>query len=130
MSPSSFPDSLARFIRDLLRMGDLQLQLLTVDLRDFGGGVKRSAFLILVALCLLLGALPVLMLGLAGVLHRISGLAIEYSWLLVGVFVSVTGLGMLWHAVRQLITASASLRRSQMELTKNLEWVRGVLHRD
>jgi hypothetical protein len=44
-SQASFAESVAKFIRDLLRMGDLQLQLLSIDLKAVGQSARFATAL-------------------------------------------------------------------------------------
>jgi MFS family permease len=127
---TSFADDLARFVGDMLKLADLQLQLLSVDLRQMRRGTRQSLFLILFSVALLLGALPVLMFGLAGVVHLHSELPIEYAWLVVGAIAALVGWVVLKVALIRLARAAVTLQRSQDEFQHNLKWMRGVLHRD
>lgn len=127
-SQVSFAESLAKFIRDLLRMGDMQLQLLSIDLKAVGQTARFAMTLGIVGLGLLIGSLPVLMFGLAGVLHLMSLIPVEYAWLLVGGMGCSLGMIAIGTAVTRLKQASVVMKRSQEELHRNLEWVRGVLH--
>lgn len=127
-SQASFAESVAKFIRDLLRMGDLQLQLLSIDLKAVGQSARFATALGLVGLGLLVGSVPVLMFGVAGVLHLLSRIPMEYAWLLVGGMGCTLGMIVLGNAVNRLTQVSLAMKRSQEEFHKNLEWVRGVLH--
>ncbi len=127
-SQASFAESVAKFIRDLLRMGDLQLQLLSIDLKAVGQSARFATALGLVGLGLLVGSVPVLMFGVAGVLHLLSLIPMEYAWILVGGMGCTLGMIVLGNAVNRLTQVSLAMKRSQEEFHKNLEWVRGVLH--
>ncbi len=127
-SQLSFSDSLARFIRDLLKMGDLQLQLLSIDLKTVGQSARFGSILAVFSAALLMGSIPVLMFGIAGVLHLAARIPIEYAWLLVGGVVSVIGMILLSVAVTRITRATQAMKRSQEEFHRNVEWVRGVLH--
>lgn len=127
-SQASFAESVAKFIRDLLRMGDLQLQLLSIDLKAVGQSARFATALGLVGLGLLVGSVPVLMFGVAGVLHLLSLIPMEYAWLLVGSMGCMLGMIVLGNAVNRLTQVSLAMQRSQEEFHKNLEWARGVLH--
>ncbi len=127
-SQASFAESVAKFIRDLLRMGDLQLQLLSIDLKAVGQSARFATALGLVGLGLLVGSVPVLMFGVAGVLHLLSLIPMEYAWILVGGMGCTLGMIVLGNAVNRLTQVSLAMKRSQEEFHKNLEWVRSVLH--
>ncbi len=126
-SQASFAESVAKFIRDLLRMGDLQLQLLSIDLKAVGQSARFATALGLVGLGLLVGSVPVLMFGVAGVLHLLSLIPMEYAWILVGGMGCTLGMIVLGNAVNRLTQVSLAMRRSQEEFHKNFEWVRVVL---
>lgn len=127
-SQLTFTESLAKFIRDLFKMGDLQLQLLSIDLKSVGQSARFATALALLGLGLLIGSLPVLMFGVAGVLHLLSLMPVEYAWLLVGGMGCTLGIIVLGNAVTRLTQASSAMMRSQEEFHKNVEWVRGVLY--
>jgi hypothetical protein len=127
-SPSSFTDTLARFLRDLLKMGDLQLQLLSLDIKAVGNSARFGIILAVIAAAMLLGSIPVVMFGVAGVVHLAMHLPLEYAWLVVGGMAMLVGVILLIISVACLARATHSMRRSHEEFRRNLEWMRSVLN--
>lgn len=118
------------FVRDLLKIGDLQLRLLSLDMRKAGKGVRTGLILVVVSVTVLLGAFPVILLGVAAALQSHCGLRQEVALLLAGTSGVALGGVILLAGVRILISASTPLKRSQQELAANLRWIRGVLYRE
>ncbi|HUQ67890.1 MAG TPA: phage holin family protein [Planctomycetaceae bacterium] len=113
---------------DTLKLGDLQVQLATLDVREFWANAWRSALLLGAGSAALLAALPVAMLGIAEYLRQAWSLPIEAALLIVaGVVLVAAGSLVAWSAWR-LATAAKPLRRSADELRENLTWLRSVLY--
>jgi len=113
---------------DTLKLGDLQVQLATLDVREFWANAWRSALALVAGSAALLAALPVAMLGIAEYLRHVLALPIEAALLIVaGVVLLVSGSLVGWSAWR-LATAAKPLRRTADELRENLAWMRSVLY--
>ena len=122
--------NIASLVRDLARMGDLQLQLLTLDIQQFWSSARAGLIVGLLASMGILGSLPVLLFGLAGLLERVSGWSPEICRLAIGTVMTVSGAVLVWTAVVRIGRAAECLKRSKDELTQNLKWVREVLYQD
>lgn len=122
--------NLTALVEDLIRMADLQLQLLKLDLQQFWANTGKSVVVVVMAGLFLLGAIPVLLLGLAGALQTASGLSLFASQLIVSFFAIILGGLLLRGALLTIGEATKSLKRSQEELTNNLTWMRDVLQQD
>lgn len=117
-------------IQDALRLADLQLQLLTLDVAEFWERARFGIVLGLAGLVVLLGTLPVLLLALAEVIDANMTLSRAASQGIVAVAAMLlAGIGMGISA-RYLTRAGSSLQRSQAELRANLAWLRSILNRD
>lgn len=125
-----FGTNIASLVRDVARMGDLQLQLLSLDGKQFWSSARTGLTVSLLAAIAILASLPVLLFGIAGVLERVTGWSPDVCRLILGTAMTVGGAGVMWIAVTRVGNAAASFRRSQEELTQNLKWVREVLHQD
>jgi hypothetical protein len=126
-TPSS-PQAILDLAVDGLKLVDLQVQLLTLDVRESWASVWRSTLLLAIATAALLAALPVAMFGGAEFLRQAWSLSIEFALLLVsGTVLVIAGSLIIWSG-RRLAVAIRPLRRSAEELSANLEWVRSVLH--
>lgn len=127
-SPISLSESVAKFIRDLLKMCDLQFQLLSVDFRAVAQSGRAGTILMLISTAIMIGSLPVFMFGIAGVLHLVAHIPVEYAWLLVGSVMFLAGVVVLRLAVAQVMKSLQAMQRSHEEFRRNVEWIRSVLH--
>jgi hypothetical protein len=118
------------FLRDILKLGDLQLRLLLLDIHSAGKGLRTGLTLAIVSATILLGTFPVILLGIAVALRAQFGLRDEIALLLVGAMGVMLGLILLAIAARKLISASTPMKRSQQEFSANLRWIRSVLYRE
>ena len=128
--PRPLGTNVASLVRDLARMADLQLQLLALDVTQFWSSARTGLVVSLLAGIAILGSLPVLLFGLAGLLERGTGWSPEVCQLIPGIAMTIGGAILLWVGVIRIGRASASFRRSHEELSENLKWVREVLHHD
>ncbi len=122
--------NIASLVRDLARMMDLQLQLVSLDLKQFWSNARVGITVSLLAGFAILGSFPVLLFGIAETLQRATGWSHEVCLLALGMTFTIGGACVLWIAVIRIGRAAASFKRSQEELTQNLRWVREVLHHD
>ena len=121
---------LAALLRDILRLGDLQLQLLKTDLVDFWNQARGGIVLLLAGGVAMLAALPVVILGVSYYFSQATELSLAAAMLLVSLFVlACAGLAM-WISIRQLTRAGSTFDRSQRELHENLTFIRTMLHHD
>jgi hypothetical protein len=126
--PASGPQALLELAVDGLKLADLQLQLLTLDVRDSWASIWRSVLVLAIATACLIAALPVAMIGGAEFLRQAASLSLEFALLLVsGTVLVVAGTLIVWTG-RHLAVAAKPLRRSAEELSANMTWVRSVLH--
>lgn len=82
-SPASQVGSnLAGLTHDLITLGELQLQLIGVDLREGLSKGLLPGFVIFSAVLLALGTMPVILLGIGWSLHNLAGFSIgrHSSW--------------------------------------------------
>lgn len=122
--------NIASLVRDLAKMMDLQLQLLTLDLKQFWSNARVGLTVSLLAGFAILGSFPVLLFGIAEALQRATGWSHEVCLLTPGATITIGGACVLWIGVIRVGRAAVSFKRSQEELTQNLKWVREVLHQD
>ena len=122
--------NLAALGRDLARMADLQLQLLSLDVKQFWSRARTGLFVSCLAGTAVVGAIPVLLFGVAGLLERFAGLTPEIARLIVGAVVLLGGAVTMWFSLRRIGEAAASLKRSQEEMSQNLKWIRDALNQN
>lgn len=115
---------------DGLRLVDLQIQLLSLDVREFWQPAWRAVLLLAAGSAALVAALPVAMFGVAEYLRHNWSFSIEFSLLAVSSIALVaSGVLIQWSAGR-LAEAATPLKRSADELRENLSWMRSVLEED
>lgn len=122
--------NIASLVRDLARMGDLQLQLLSLDVNQFWSSARAGIIGSLLAATAVLASLPVLLFGLADLLQRATGWTSEACRLTLGGGMTLCGILVIRAGVLRIGNAATCLKRSQEELAQNLKWVREVLHHD
>lgn len=124
------PAGLLTIGMDAVKLADLQIQLLTLDVKEFWGRAKVALGLVVVASILLLAALPVALIALADLLQDLAHLTPTAALFVVsGVAIVLATVGVVWSGY-QLSGAAAPLKRSTDELRENLAWIRNVLHSD
>jgi hypothetical protein len=123
----SLRGNISELMHDLATMGDLQLKLLGVDSRAMLNRARLPAAVGAAAVVLVMGATPVLLLGLAHLLAEslLWPLSAAYS-LVAGVALCLGGLT-LWLAYRQLCEAARPLERSRCEFNENVAWIRRAI---
>ncbi|MFO1019446.1 MAG: phage holin family protein [Planctomycetales bacterium] len=122
--------SLSALAQDLVRMADLQLQLLKLDLVQFWSESCRSMVIVGTSAIAILGAIPVLLMGISGALQAWLGLSAQVSQMTVALIVIVLGAFLLRGSLLTVGEAAKSLKRSQEEFTNNLTWMREALQQD
>ncbi len=122
--------NIASLVGDLAKMMDLQLQLLSLDLKQFWSNARVGLTVSLLAGFAVLGSFPILLFGFAEILQRVTGWTHGICLLTLGASFTIGGACVFWIAVIRVGRAAASFKRSQEELLQNLKWVREVLHQD
>lgn len=122
--------NIASLVRDIARILDLQLQLLTLDLSQFWSKMRIGITVSLLAGMSVLGSFPVLLFGIAETLQRNTAWSHEACLLATAMTCSIGGGSVLWLAVIRVGQAVTSLKGSQEELAQNIKWVREVLHQE
>ncbi len=122
--------NIASLARDIARLLDLQVQLLTLDAKQFWSKARVGLTVSLLAGTAILGSFPVLLFGFAEMLQRLTNWSHEACLLTLGSTFTIGGASVLWSAVIRVGQAASSLKGSQEELAQNLKWVREVLHQD
>ena len=126
-SAQTLTHSVASIAQDLVKIAELQVQLLAVDLRALRQGALRGLVTWMIACGLLVAVLPTALIGtglwLADVAHVST--AAGLLWVAVGAMLLVFGLFLAgW---RQLKRQRVGLQRSRKELRASLTAMRQVL---
>lgn len=116
-------------IGDAMDLAELQTELLKADTSSCLQRVKSPIIGLIVALCLLLSALPVFASGLAQLLSTSLEWPLWLCQLLVGGLFLVAGGGIAWWGVQRLRHALAAFSPSQREAAANIKWLRQTIGR-
>lgn len=127
-SPTSGVGSnLAGLTHDLMTLGELQCQLIGVDLREVLSKSIVPAMVIVGSILLGLGTMPVILLGIGWSLVNLAGFSIGVTFLIVSLIALILAASATWWGLTRLIHALGTLQRSQSELAENLRWVKRAL---
>lgn len=121
--------NVADFSHDLISLTELQIQLFAVDVREGTSHSVIPVVLIVAGLILALGAVPVLLLGVAWALVHYAELSQEVALLATGLTALVIAGLMAWVGWRRMQSALSIFTRSQHELKENIYWIKQALKR-
>lgn len=112
---------------DLLSLGELQLELFSVDTRE---AVQQSYFPTVLA-CLgvgfVIGSCPLALLGLSWWIADSTALTVWAASLIVAAIGLVVAVGLLFFAWKGFRSSLALLGRSRTEFRSNLQWIKNLL---
>jgi lysylphosphatidylglycerol synthetase-like protein (DUF2156 family) len=121
--------SFSSLAHDTIELAELQAQLLVLDVKTATLEARTSLGLIVVAVCLLLGCIPVALFALAELFVA------QFEWsrpvaftvsAVVGLLLSGGAVGVAWSRFQ---VGLESLKRSREELQRNLNWIKSNLKR-
>ncbi len=115
---------------DSLKLIDLQIQLLQLDLGEFWSRARLAIGVLALSSAALIAAIPVALFGAAEYLRLAINVSLETALLLVAGVVGGLALAAGVWSVRKLGNAANPLKRSRDELQANLVWLRQILHAD
>lgn len=116
-------------IADALDLAELQTELLKADTSSCLQRVKTPVVGLIVALGLLLSALPVFAFGLAQLLSSTLEWPLWVCQLLVGGLLLVCGGSIAWWCVQRLRSALSAFQPTQREAATNIKWLRQTISR-
>jgi len=120
-------ENVAGLAHDLLSLADLQLKLLVLDVQESSARALTPAAMLLGGACLALGGMPVLLLGLGGMLAMWTSWPAPVAYLIVAVAAMVIGAVLVWLSATRLQKAFEVLGRSRTELNDNIAWIKKVI---
>jgi hypothetical protein len=126
-APRAVVENLGEFVHDVVTLSELQARLLVADLKDFRSGATVPAGLMALAAIVALGTVPVLLMGVAWMFVNYGGLAEGWAFLAataIGLMTAAVLGGVGWLLFRRRL---AALERSQVELERNITWIKSVL---
>jgi len=118
---------LAEFGNDIATLLELQAKLAMADLKDSLQLAMVPMVLIFLGFLFIVGALPVLLFGVAELVAVALKIGIGWALLLTGASTVVVAGTVVFVSARQMPTSFSSFRRSREEFARNLAWVRTVL---
>jgi len=120
--PGHVRHQLGELVHDALTLGELQVQLFKVDLRDARERVVAALAVIAIGAVLALGSVPVLLFAAAQGLVTGFSWPVAWAYLAVGaVTVAVAGV-LTWVGIRSASAATDTLHRSSAELAETVKW--------
>ena len=126
-SPGSMVGNIAEFGNDIATLVELQAKLAAHDTKECVARVTYPAIILGAGAVVILASIPVLLLGLADLLARLTGLPDWGSRLIVAAVAMVVAALVAFLSYREALNSVNSFRRSTEEFTRNLSWVRTVL---
>lgn len=124
---SALGDNFSRFAHDLTTLTELQLRLLAVDVRDAKQRSGIAAALLVGGGVLMLGCIPVLLLGAAQLLIEFARWPASAAYACVSVSGLIIGAGIAYGGWKKLTAAAEVLGRSRAELQETLHWIKRAL---
>ena len=124
---SALGENFSRFAEDLTSLTELQLRLLAVDVRDAKQRSGVAAALLVGGGILMLGCIPVLLLGIAQLLIEFAQWPASGAYACVSVAGLLIGGGVGYAGWRKLMSAAGTLSRSREELVETLQWIKRAL---
>lgn len=112
---------------DLLALGELQVELLSVDTRDAMRESVVPVVLLALGLGLCIGAFPVLLLACSWWLSNAFELTLASSMLIVAVSGLCTAAFLLFFAWKGLVKSISIVKRSGRELRSNIQWIKTII---
>lgn len=117
-------------LKDVVRMVDLQFQLLSVDVRQFAQESRAASIATVLGGVLAIASVPVLMLGISQFLVEQFDWNQATTYLVVSIAALVVSATTVAWSVSRLLRAGEALDRSRQELSENLRWIRKTLHHE
>ena len=126
-SPLTVVGNIADFGNDIATLAELQAKLTLLDAKDAATKATTPLIVLGVGAALALGSLPVILIGLAGVIAQVFQVPAGSSQLIVGLTALAIAGGAGFVGWKGSTGSLSSFRRSSEELTRNLSWIRTVL---
>jgi uncharacterized membrane protein YqjE len=119
--------NLAEFGGDITTLAELQAKLAMVDLKEGSARAVVPGAALASAAALGLGGVPVLLFGVAELIHEYGGMRLGWALVLTAVVALVLAVAVAGFAALRLARSFESFRRSREELVRNVAWIKTVL---
>lgn len=111
---------------NVIELAELQVQLAKEDAAEAIAIAVKPMFTVGAAAVLLLASLPVLLMGIAGLLARYSGLDLEIAQLIVGVVASLLAVIIVFTSIKTMKSTLEPFNRSAKEFKQNITWLKTI----
>lgn len=125
--PTRVRESLSDLAHDAVTLAELQVQLLSVDLRDARRGAGPALSQLIAGTVLALGSVPILLLAAAHVLVATLQWPPMGAYALVGAVAALLAAVLVGVGWRQAMRAAATVQRSRSEFMETLRWFKQSL---
>jgi uncharacterized membrane protein YqjE len=119
--------NLAEFGGDITTLAELQAKLAVIDLKEGGARAAVPTAALAASAALALGGLPVLLFGVAELIHQYGGMKLGWALVLTAVVALIVAGIVGAVAALRLSRCFESFRRSREELQRNISWIKTVL---
>jgi uncharacterized membrane protein YqjE len=119
--------SVSDLTHDVIELSELQVQLLTLDVKQSVEKARACLVLAVVGACMLLGTIPVALLAFAALLAEQLGWSYAAAGAMaafVGLLIAGVVLGVAWSYIKKGLV---SFDRSREELRRNVAWLKSTL---
>lgn len=125
--PEGILSSLGDFGGDFATLAELQAKLALVDAKEAAGKASTPTAVLVVSSAILLGTVPVVLIGLAFLLATWLGSSQGLALLITGLVVAVVAGAVAGFCAVKFLKSFESFRRSREEFTRNVAWIQTVL---
>jgi hypothetical protein len=125
--PANVTGNVAGVIRDVVELGELQIRLLVRDTKSVVRQSVIPVILMVAAASMLLGAIPIALLGLAEALEVSAGLSRLVSLLIAAGVGAILAVILYYLGRWQLRKSIQQLDSSREELAQNAAWLKQVI---
>ncbi|SIO66757.1 Putative Holin-X, holin superfamily III [Singulisphaera sp. GP187] len=126
-SAESMVGSIAGFGNDVATLAELQLKLAALDFKETSARALVPLALVVVALVVILGSVPVAIGGVALLIAQVTQLSIGGALLVTAIVTLGLASVVVVVAGRKLGASLEGFQRSRDELIRNISWIRTVL---
>jgi hypothetical protein len=119
--------SFSGLAHDVIELSELQAQLFGHDVKSTAQKTRTSLVLSVVGVCVLLGAVPVLLIALGDFIAEQTGWP-QSAGLAIAAMIGIVASAVLLGAARNRMSAGLnSLQQSREELSRNIAWIKASL---
>ncbi|MCE9548552.1 MAG: phage holin family protein [Planctomycetia bacterium] len=125
--PAAVARNFKELQHDVLVLLRLQVDLVRMDIEQWRRRLSVPLFLLVLAVALALGSVPVLLYGVAQALTSLSGMPLALSLEIVAVVSLGIAAIAAYYGWQRLQAANVVFQRSEEELKRNIEWLKELL---